>query len=166
MGSTGGFCAGTKVMCEHQRINSTALVYSAALPALLATAATETIGNFTRYPEMFSMLQENIQASRRIVAAVDSLEILSHPVSPIIHLAIKPPSENSLTVDTAKTTTTTTSNKLANSSSILGRDPVTFDIHKEEALLQEVVDEALLQGVLITTAKRLYGDNDKKQVCI
>ena len=73
MGSTGGFCAGSKVMCEHQRINSTALVYSAALPALLATAATETIGNFTRYPEMFSTLHENIQAARRIVATVDSL---------------------------------------------------------------------------------------------
>lgn len=32
-----------------------------------------------------------------------------------------------------------------------------FDIENEERILQEIVDEALSQGVLITRAKRLRG---------
>ncbi|KIM22878.1 hypothetical protein M408DRAFT_332649 [Serendipita vermifera MAFF 305830] len=158
MGSAGGFCTGSTVMCEHQRINSTSFVFSAALPALLATAANETIDNFIRYPEMFTALQENIRAVRAVLGVVDSLEILSHSISPIVHLAIKQRSPPSLAP-----TELPSLSKGSNATSILTRDPPSFDVAREEALLQDVVDEALMQGVLITRAKRLYGDNDEKQ---
>ena len=150
-------------MCEHQRINSTSFVFSAALPALLATAANETIDNFTRYPEMFTALQENIRAVRTVLGGIDSLEIMSHSISPIVHIAIRQPSPARLSpaLEPAHVKA-----KGSSATSILTRDPPTFDVAKEEALLQDVVDEALLQGVLITRAKRLYGDGDEKQVSI
>lgn len=37
------------------------------------------------------------------------------------------------------------------------RDSPQFDIDLEERLLQDVVEEALAQGVMITRAKRLHG---------
>lgn len=39
----GGFCAGSAEVTEHQRISALAYTYSAALPAMLATTASETI---------------------------------------------------------------------------------------------------------------------------
>jgi len=161
MSSAGGFCTGSTVMCEHQRINSTSFVFSAALPALLATAATETIDTFIRYPEMFTALQENVRAVRAVLGSVESLEMLSHPVSPIVHLAIKYPSAMTLSPHVGSSHV---KSRGSNAASILTRDPPSFDVAKEEALLQDVVDEALIQGVLITRAKRLYGDSDEKQV--
>lgn len=161
MSSAGGFCTGSTVMCEHQRINSTSFVFSAALPALLATAATETIDTFIRYPEMFTALQENTRAIRGVLGSIESLEIISHSISPIVHLAIKYPSAATLSPALEPSHVKT---KGSNASSILPRDPPSFDVTKEEALLQDVVDEVLLQGVLITRAKRLYGDGDEKQV--
>lgn len=150
-------------MCEHQRINSTSFVFSAALPPLLATAATETIDNFTRYPEMFTALQDNTRAVRAILGSIESLEITSHSISPIIHIAIKPPSPARLSPALEPALV---KGKGSSANSIITRDAPTFDVVKEEALLQDVVDEALLQGVLITRAKRLYGDGDEKQVSL
>jgi serine palmitoyltransferase len=149
---------------EHSdglEVNSTSFVFSAALPALLATAATETIDTFIRYPEMFTALQENTRAIRAVLGSIETLEIISHSISPIVHLAIKYPSAATLLPALESSHVKT---KGSNASSILPRDPPSFDVVKEEALLQDVVDEALLQGVLITRAKRLYGDSDEKQV--
>ncbi|KAG8769096.1 serine palmitoyltransferase component, partial [Serendipita sp. 397] len=167
MSSAGGFCAGSKVMCEHQRINSTSFVFSAALPALLATAASETISGFTRHPEMFTALQENVRAVRAILAGMDTLEIVSHSVSPLVHLAIKAPSSATLSPETRSSNSGAGAGAgKSNANSIIPRDAPVYDVQKEEGLLQEVVDEALLQGVLITRAKRLYGDQDDKQVSL
>jgi serine palmitoyltransferase len=162
MGSAGGFCSGSTVMCEHQRINSQSFVFSAALPALLATTATEAISNFKRYPEMFTTLQENIRTVRAALAGVDSLEIISHGVSPIVHIAIKYSAEQTLSPNVNRATA---NSKSSSAMSIMTKDEPTFDVAREEELLQEVVDEALLQGIMITRAKRLYSDGDEKQVC-
>ena len=40
----GGFCAGSLEIVEHQRISAAAYTFSAALPGMLATMATEVIG--------------------------------------------------------------------------------------------------------------------------
>lgn len=108
---------------------------------------------------MFSVLQDNVRAARGILQGVDTMEILSHPVSPIIHLAIKAPSSTSLSPSTA-----TASHKPSNPSHLVIRDAPVYDTVKEDGLLQEVVDAALLQGVLITRAKRLYGESEGKVV--
>lgn len=41
--AAGGFCAGSDEVVEHQRITSASYTYSAALPAMMATTASETI---------------------------------------------------------------------------------------------------------------------------
>ncbi len=43
LNSGGGFCAGSRIVVDHQRINGTSFVFSAALPALLAVSASEGI---------------------------------------------------------------------------------------------------------------------------
>ena len=43
LASGGGFCAGTEEIIEHQRLSAAAYTFSAALPALLATTASETV---------------------------------------------------------------------------------------------------------------------------
>jgi 7-keto-8-aminopelargonate synthetase-like enzyme len=62
--SGGGFCAGSPEVVEHQRIMAAAYTYSAALPAMLATTASETIKLLQDEPEMGIKLKENIEAMR------------------------------------------------------------------------------------------------------
>ena len=50
-----------------------------------------------------------------------------------------------------------TSGKPSNPLSPVPRDPEVFDGELEERLLQDIVDEALAQGVMVTRAKRLRG---------
>lgn len=61
----GGFCAGSDDIIEHQRINSAAYTYSAALPAMLSTTASETIALLQEAPETYiAPLRENVRAMR------------------------------------------------------------------------------------------------------
>jgi serine palmitoyltransferase len=60
----GGFCAGSKEVVDHQRISSAAYNFSAALPAILATTASETVRMLHDSPEMGMSLRENIKTLR------------------------------------------------------------------------------------------------------
>ncbi|KII91569.1 hypothetical protein PLICRDRAFT_89845 [Plicaturopsis crispa FD-325 SS-3] len=154
--ASGAFCAGTRIVVDHQRINGTSFVFSASMPALLAVSASEGINILRSTPSILASLQENVRAARAILDHVNGITIPSHPASPIIHIYIRPPtallSPNStppppLHVHTHK----------SSPSSVQPRDPPVFDIEAEEQLLQEVVDEALAQGVITTRARRLRG---------
>ncbi|KAI0033028.1 serine palmitoyltransferase [Vararia minispora EC-137] len=157
LNSAGGFCAGARAVTEHQRINGTSFVFSAAGPALLAVAASEGINILCNTPSLLSTLRGNIAAVRAILDRVDVLDIPSHPASPIIHLHVRttptPTTNGLLDPSSAATISTGKSNPL----SVHPREPPTFDIAREERLLQELVDECLAQGVWITRAKRLRG---------
>ena len=144
--SAGGFCAGSKVVTEHQRINGTSFVFSAAMPALLAVSASEGINILRNTPSIMVQLQENIRAIRAILDKLDYITVTSHPASPIIHICIRNPN-----VDGRK------SSGKSNPHSILPYNPTVYEIDKEERLLQEVVEDCLAQGVMITRAKRLHG---------
>ena len=61
----GGFCAGGNDIVEHQRISSSAYTFSAALPALLATTASETIAMLQDTQEPMVVLRENIKVMRQ-----------------------------------------------------------------------------------------------------
>lgn len=126
------------------------------MPALLTVAASEGINILRNTPSILATLQENIQAARAILDRVDCITIPSHPASPIIHIYIKN-SKSSLHPSTAATIVPST--KPSNPTSILPKDAASWDwdIQAEEKILQDVVDEALAQGVLITKAKRLRG---------
>ncbi|KAI5481759.1 hypothetical protein MNV49_000036 [Pseudohyphozyma bogoriensis] len=135
--SGGGFCVGSPDVVNHQRINSPAFVFSAALPPLLAVAASESIALLSLPPTStdpahpLSNLPENVRTLRTILAGVNSIEIPSAEASPLIHITIKPPSYSSAF------------NIVRN-----------FSREDQEKQLLEVVDLCAENGVLITTTKR------------
>jgi serine palmitoyltransferase len=153
--AAGGFCAGSKVVVDHQRINGTSFVFSAAMPALLAVSASEAIGILTDQPSVFEALRENVQIIRSTLYGVEGIEILSHPASAIVHIALKSGAASS---DLLSVPMLTSGNGRSNPATIVSaKDSVTFDWQSEEKILQEVVDDALNAGVLISRAKRLRG---------
>lgn len=122
----GGFCAGARGVIDHQRINGAAFVYSAALPALLATSASEGIKIMRETPDIFTSLQENVRILRTALVKLEgvNIDIPSDPISPLIIIYMLSPPDS---------------------------------IEQEERLLQDVVEDAMGQGVLLTRAARLRG---------
>ena len=62
LSSSGGFSAGSRVVVDHQRINGTALVFSAAVSALLAPWQSPGDNILRNTPSIPSTLQENVRA--------------------------------------------------------------------------------------------------------
>ncbi|KAL1642753.1 serine palmitoyltransferase component [Diplodia intermedia] len=124
----GGFCAGSDEVVEHQRISAAAYTFSAALPAVLSTTASETIGLLQEHPELLVQLRENIKSMRaQLDPRSDWVLCSSAPENPMMLLGLKP--EHVM------------SRKLSQ--------------EDQEFLLQEVVDECLSNGVLITRLKAM-----------
>ena len=115
LASCGGFCAGSKVVVDHQRINGTSFVFSAAMPAALAVSASEGINILRDAPSIMTSLQENVRAVRAVLDKVDCVTIPSHPASPVIHLQVKPfrkqTKERSTTSQRSRTAEHETSNE-------------------------------------------------------
>ncbi|KAF9644208.1 serine palmitoyltransferase [Thelephora ganbajun] len=151
--SAGGFCAGSSAVVKHQRINGTAFVFSASMPAILSIAASEGIAILRDSPSILSTLQENVRTFRSILDKLDCITIPSHHASPLIHIQVRSASASSL----LPTAVPPSASKPSNPTSALPRNLQVFDIEAEERLLQEVVDDVLAQGILITRAKRLRG---------
>ncbi|KAG0149890.1 hypothetical protein CROQUDRAFT_39250 [Cronartium quercuum f. sp. fusiforme G11] len=134
--SGGGFCAGSNEVVAHQRINSAALVFSAALPPLLASAASETIRILQDEDGQLRMkkLSKNVAILRDLLKQIEFeeelIQIPSHSDSPMIHLSLK----------ALKSTTTDLSN---------------FEEH--EHLLQLIVDKSMQQkSLLLTRTKKVW----------
>ena len=123
------------------------------MPALLTVAASEGINILRNTPSILTTLQENVRAVRAILDRVDCINIPSHPASAVIHLQIRWPT---LQVP-APSTSSPSKLSRSNPASVKPRDPPQFNVELEEKLLQDVVDEALAQGVMLTRAKRLRG---------
>ena len=123
------------------------------MPPLLSVAASEGINILRSAPSILTQLQENTRAVRAVLDRVDCITITSHPASPMIHLAVRLPAPTHLLPIASPALSS--SGKLSNPMSPHPREPEVFDADLEERLLQDVVDEALAQGVLITRAKRL-----------
>lgn len=154
LSSCGGFCAGSRVVVDHQRINGTSFVFSAAMPAALAVSASEGINILRDAPSIMTTLQENVRAVHAVLDKVDCIIIPSHPASPIIHLQVKPLPTTSLAPPSASSPPPL---KKSQPNSVHPYNPQSFDIIEEERLLQQVVEESLAQGVLITRSKHLRG---------
>jgi serine palmitoyltransferase len=73
----------------------------------------------------------------------------------MVHLCVRLPSPTHLLP--AASPALSSSGKLSNPLSPHPREPEVFEGELEERLLQDIVDEVLAQGVLITRAKRLKG---------
>ncbi|KAG9100562.1 serine palmitoyltransferase component [Ceratobasidium sp. UAMH 11750] len=151
--SAGGFCAGSSVVVQHQRINGTSFVFSAALPALLAVAASESISILTSTPSALAALHDNSRIIRSTLEkCADLIDITSHPASPVVHFTLKTQT-SSLLPSAAELLPAVKSNP---HQLTLPNAPV-FDIPAEETVLQQIVDECLAQGVWISRARRLRG---------
>lgn len=87
----GGFCAGSRDIVEHQRISAAAYTFSAALPAMLATTASETLSMLQANPEVLSQCRENIRAMRaQLDPRSDWVVCPSSVDNPIMLLVLKP----------------------------------------------------------------------------
>lgn len=87
----GGFCAGSDEIVEHQRISAAAYTFSAALPAMLATTASEAISMLETNPEMLSQVQENIKTMwTQLDPRSDWVHCTSSVENPIMLLVLKP----------------------------------------------------------------------------
>lgn len=131
--SAGGFCAGSFEVVTHQRINSAALVFSAALPPLLATAASETIAILSESGKPMQTLQSRTAVLRKAIDGVKGIASPSDPISPLIHVCLQPTA-------------------LVNGQTIILEVP----FEQAEAVLQEAVDAAVEKGVLLTRAKKVW----------
>ncbi|KAF2835939.1 glycosyltransferase family 48 protein [Patellaria atrata CBS 101060] len=124
----GGFCAGSAEVVEHQRITAAAYTFSAALPAMLATTASETIRMLQEQSEFLTQLRENIVAMRgQLDPRSDWVRCTSAPENPMMLLVLKPD------VVSARN----------------------LSLVDQEVIMQDVVDETLANGVLVTRVKSL-----------
>ncbi|KAL1953466.1 hypothetical protein VTO42DRAFT_2780 [Malbranchea cinnamomea] len=133
----GGFCAGSEEIVHHQRISASAYCFSAALPALLSTTASEALALLQSNPKLITQLRENIRVMwSQLDPRSDWVYCSSAPENPIILLLLKPEvvSSKRLTLD---------------------------DQHQ---IINDIVDECLANGVLITRVKSVPDDSMPKQL--
>lgn len=124
--AAGGFCAGNAEVVEHQRISSASYTFSAALPALLSTTASETINLLQEQPDLLMTLRDNVKAMRaQLDPRSDWINISSSADNPIVLLVLKPE-----VIDAKK-----------------------LSIDDQNQIFREVVDECLANSVLITRLK-------------
>lgn len=79
----GGFCVGSPEIVEHQRISGSAYVFSAALPAILAVTASETIKLLEGNPDILTGLRENVKVFRAQMEKSEYVRCTSAQDNPI-----------------------------------------------------------------------------------
>ncbi|KAK2763683.1 serine palmitoyltransferase component [Emmonsiellopsis sp. PD_33] len=135
--AAGGFCAGSEEIVHHQRISASSYCFSAALPALLATTASETISMLQTSPELITQLRENTKAMlMQLDPRSDWVYCESAPENPVLYLALKP--------------------------QVVAARKLSFE--EQDAIFQDVVDEALANGVLITRLKSIEDNVVPKKI--
>jgi hypothetical protein len=88
--AAGGFCAGSDEIVEHQRLSAAAYTYSAALPAMSATTASETLMILQTTPDLMVQLRENIKVMwSQLDPRSDWVRCTSAPENPIMLLVLK-----------------------------------------------------------------------------
>ncbi|KAH9009359.1 hypothetical protein EDB83DRAFT_462115, partial [Lactarius deliciosus] len=128
------------VVVDHQHINGTSFRIFCCGPG--APCRLRVGGH--RHPAEHAVDPEHAAGSRRTCGKPGPFLT---DASPIIH--IHPRSAPTLSASTSRSRRTPTTPA--------PRDAPSFDIAGEERLLQEIVDEALAQGVWTTRARRLRG---------
>lgn len=137
---SGGFCAGSIEVIDHQRLSGLAYCFSASMPAMLAVSASEAFRILEQQPALLKELAERILSFRQVLSH-KSLEPFVYLESsdlnspaPFFHIRAQKAYLDAHTQD--------------------NEDRVSREA--EERLLQDVVDECAYQGVLVTRAKYVY----------
>ncbi|KAI9168515.1 serine palmitoyltransferase component [Blastocladiella emersonii ATCC 22665] len=180
VGASGGFCAGSLPVIEHQRLSAQSYVFSAALPPMLAVAASEGLNYIAENAEKaLPVLRANVKVIRDALAAVPCFDIASSPDSPLQHVRITRdtlpftfgPSDAADSGD-GSTGPAPTSPPRSGVLSLLGggsrapaprpkpvvasrkaADPEAARAEAEAKFLQDIVKECMDGGVLVTRAK-------------
>ncbi|KAL7275829.1 serine palmitoyltransferase component [Rhizina undulata] len=121
----GGFCAGSDAIVDHQRISSSAYVFSAALPAMLAITASETLKLIEGNPDVLIALRENVKAFRAQMDKSEYVVCSSALENPICLFILK-------------------------EEVVIGKG-----IEDEEKVIMDIIDEALANGVLVSRVKTI-----------
>ena len=130
IGVSGGFCCADKDLIGHQRLSGLAYCFSASMPAILAVAARDVINSLYQDPaKILSPLRHNTKAMHDQLSKISGINVEGDLISPIIHISLAP--------------TTLTKRK---SNGEWTREDV-------EIALQDLVDEALKGGLLLTRAQ-------------
>lgn len=87
MGSAGGFCAGAKIIMDHQRITSMAYTFSATCPPYLARATSEVVKLLS--DEKFgahavTSLRSKAQLVYKALQRQKHIQLISRPDSPLV----------------------------------------------------------------------------------
>ena len=127
----GGFCAGAEEIVEHQRISALAYTFSAALPAMLATTASEVLAMLAggrEGQELLSAVRENIRAMwAQLDPRSEWVRCTSSVENPVMILVLK----DEVTISRK------------------------WSYQDQEVVLQDIADEALANGVMITRLKSM-----------
>jgi serine palmitoyltransferase len=95
--ASGGICAGSKEIVEHQRLSGQSYVYSASLPAILAVTAIEGVKYLEKNPDVVSRLAGNSELMISILSKAFQGQVVQLDGvvgSPILHIRMVHPSEN------------------------------------------------------------------------
>lgn len=138
LSAAGGFCAGSDEIVEHQRLSAASYTFSAALPAMSATTASETLMLLQTQGRLVEELRERTRDMwLQLDPRSDWVVCTSAQENPVLLLVLKPDIVSSRRLST----------------------------DDQQILLQEVVDECLAQGVLVTRTKHLpAGGTGKSEV--
>jgi serine palmitoyltransferase len=91
LSAAGGFCAGSDEVVEHQRLSAAAYTFSAALPAMSAVTASETLVMLQTQPDIIASLKENIKTMwAQLDPRSDWMYCSSAPENPIMLMVLKP----------------------------------------------------------------------------
>jgi len=132
LSAAGGFCAGSDEVVEHQRLSAASYTFSAALPAIAAVTASETLMMLQTQPELHNQLKDNIRAMWvQLDPRSDWMYCTSAPENPIMILVMKPEVISSRRLN----------------------------IDDQQHLLQDVVDEVGDQG-LPRILMAMFADNE------
>eukprot|EP01103_Thecamoeba_quadrilineata_P000378 TRINITY_DN10319_c0_g1_i1.p1 TRINITY_DN10319_c0_g1~~TRINITY_DN10319_c0_g1_i1.p1 ORF type:complete len:483 (-),score=109.86 TRINITY_DN10319_c0_g1_i1:169-1617(-) len=88
LGSTGGFCCGSKQITSHQRLNSSGYVFSAALPPYLAATAIASLEIIDKEPFRSESIRNKSNVFRKALGQfTNGLVVTGEKNSPVTHIS-------------------------------------------------------------------------------
>ncbi|KAI8070492.1 pyridoxal phosphate-dependent transferase [Gongronella butleri] len=142
--ASGGFCAGSREIVDHQRLSGSAYCFSASLPAMLAVSALEAFEVLRQQPGLLEELDERNKVFRHVLS--------QKPLSSMVQLVAK---DSPAPFFHLRLVSDWIAARLRPGEDELARED-------EERLLQSIVDECAHQGILVTRARYVY---DQERHC-
>jgi len=94
LASVGGLCLGSTEVVDHQRLSGAGYCFSASAPPFVSSTAERALELVVKEPEqLLGALRANTTLARRFLdasAASTWLETSSDPLSPVVHLSLRP----------------------------------------------------------------------------